>query len=445
MKDAPVEITGIGHVYRRFARNSAYLFGGTVASAVFTMGAVAASARSLGQREFGILILLQTATLMIGALSSVVSQQPVIKLGSAAKEAEDKTRLGRVISMGLIADLTASTVAFIVALLLIFLFADEAGLTGKYRESAFIFAATLPFSYYPSSNGIFRLFDRFGRLSLIQAGSAAALMVAAGTLYYIRAPFEAFVWAWALYVAGNGQLQLWLSLALVGKKRIPLRLSPRIFSGQDSKVFLQYCWSTWAMASLETVRSNGDSLLVGALVSVEAAGLYNVAKQLSGVLRKFNVVYTAALFPEVSMLAAQDRLASAKKLKRQLVRLGVLASIVAVAGAALIGHPVLRLVFGNAFEEAYIPLVILTVAAAVHLFSQTHSIYVQVYVGPTALLRAYVVAVFTFAITALPLTFAFSIIGTAFAQVAFGVIFIVMCHLALHRAGNWGPAGALAR
>ena len=48
---------GTAAVYRRLARNSAFLGAGTVASAVFMMLAVVLSARALSPREFGLLVL----------------------------------------------------------------------------------------------------------------------------------------------------------------------------------------------------------------------------------------------------------------------------------------------------------------------------------------------------------------------------------------------------
>ena len=61
---------GIGSVYRRLARNSAYLASGTIASALFMMLAVVLAARALSPREFGLLVLFQSATQMVATLTS---------------------------------------------------------------------------------------------------------------------------------------------------------------------------------------------------------------------------------------------------------------------------------------------------------------------------------------------------------------------------------------
>ena len=431
---------GGGAIYRRVARNSAYLAGATVASAALSMLAVAVAARALSPREFGTLILLQSAALMVSMAMSFATQQPIIKLGADAQAGEDRDRLGELISRGLIIDAAASAIGLAIALLLIAILAGAVGLGGDDLNSARIFAFSLLFTGYSTSNGIFRLLDRFLLLGLLQALAAAALLAASAVLFLTDAPLEAFVWAWAGYAALNSQLQLWASLYLVRRKRIPLRIPERLFSGPDARVFLHYCSSTWMMSTVETLRTNGDSLLVGAAVSVEAAGLYNVAKQLAGMLRKLNTVYASALFPEISMLAASREIGRARRLKSRMMGVGLAIGLAAVAAVALVGRPLIELVFGAPFAGAWLPFVILTAAAAAQLVSHPPSMFVQVYRGPRRLLLVFLGAVATFVVAAVPLTFTLGTSGTALAQLLSALMMILLCQLALRRTALVGAA-----
>jgi O-antigen/teichoic acid export membrane protein len=90
--------------------------------------------------------------------------------------------------------------------------------------------------------------------------------------------------------------------------------------------------------------------------------------------------------------------------------------------------------FGSHFEAAFVPLVILTAAAAAQLISHTLSMYVQVYAGPEKLFFAYVAALAVFLAAVLPLTSAWSLAGTAIAQLLFTLALIGCCHLALRSA-----------
>jgi O-antigen/teichoic acid export membrane protein len=424
---------GTGAVYRRLARNSAYLAGGTVASALFMMLAVVLSARALSAREFGLLVLFQSATMMLASLMSFSTQQPVIKLGASAQADGDKARLGRIIGLGLLFDGLAAIVASVAAFAFLQFGRGWVGLEGEQLGVAALFAGSLLFTGYLTSNGIFRLLNRFGLLSLIQAGCAAGILAASAYLYASGAPFRAYCWAWAIFYVLNGQLPLVVGLVLARQAGIPISLSTGRMRPGEIPTFLAYCWTTWGTATAEALRSNGDSLLVGAAVSVEAAGIYNVAKQLAGVLRKFNTVYASAAFPEISALSAHGEHDSAARVRRRMLWVGGLVGGIAIAAALLVGRLVLAVPFGPAFEGAYLPLVILTAAGASQLISHTLSMYVQVYVGPESLFRAYMLAIAVFLIAVLPLTSAFAIAGTATAQLLFSLVLIYLCHSALRR------------
>lgn len=420
-------------VYRRLARNSSYLAGGTLASTLFMMLAVVLSARALSGREFGLLVLFQAATMMLATLMSFSTQQPVIKLGSSAQAEGDMERLGRIIGLGLLVDFVAAIAAAAIAFLFLLFGRQWIGITDEQFGIAALFAGSLLFTGYLTSTGVFRLLHRFGLLSLIQAACAAGLLAATAYLYASHAPFEAYCQAWAIFYGVNGLVPLLAALVLARKAGIPIRLQSRTRRKGEVSSFLAYCWTTWGVATAEALRANGDSLLVGAAVSVEAAGLYNVAKQLAGVLRKANSVYSSAMFPEIAAMSAQGEDESAIRVRNRILWLSAVVGGAAIVAALLVGRPVLGLLFGAKFELAYVPLIILVAAAAMQLISHTLSMYVQVYVGPARLLQVYLVALAAFVIVAYPLTAAFSMSGTALAQVSYSLILIFLCRSALQK------------
>ncbi len=423
-----------GAVYRRLARNSAYLAGGTVASALFMMFAAILSARALSLREFGLLILFQSATMMVATLMSFSTQQPIIKLGAAAQAEGDLPRLGRIIGLGLLLDGLAAILAAAIAFTFLLVGGDWIGITQDQLGLAALFAASLLFTGYLTSNGIFRLLNQFGLLSLIQATCAAGLLVATAWLYASDAPFHAYCWAWAVFYAVNGQAPLIVGIYLARRAGIPIAFSPARMPRSELSTFLAYCRATWGISTMDTLRSNGDSLLVGAVVSVEAAGVYNVAKQFAGVLRKANMVYASAMFPEISTLRAHGEDGSASRIRRRILWISAIIGAAAILTVVLLGRFLLAMTFGPKFEAAYLPLVILTAAAGSQLISHTLSMYVQVYVGPERLFRVHLLAVAIFMVAVFPLTSALSIDGTAIAQLLFSFVLIWLCHLALRNA-----------
>lgn len=425
------DVRASGNLYRRLGRNIAWLAGGTGAAALLNMLALAFNVRALTAAEFGLLVLLQAAALMLSGLTSFATQQPVIQLGASALAEGDHARLGRIVTLGVTFDLVAAVMASAAAFLTIFLAGDLIGIAPAQRGPASLFAASLLFTGYMTSNGVFRLLDRFALLSAIQAGIAAAILAASALLYAIEAEFGAYVWMWAGFQALNSQLQLWTALRLIRRRGVRLRFDYRGIHRSDVRTFLAYCWTTWGTSSADTLRTNGDSLLVGAIVTVEAAGIYNVAKQVAGILRKLTNIYGSAVFPEVASLSASNSLARARRLRMRMVLAGALIGAIGTAAAVLAGRPLLQLAFGTPFAAGYGALVVLTAAAAGQLISHTFSIYVQVFLGPTKLFVNYMLATLVFIVTAPLLTYWFLATGAALAQLLFSVALILICHLAL--------------
>ena len=211
-----------GAVYRRLARNSAYLAGGTVASALFMMLAVVLSARALSARDFGLLVLFQSATMLFASFMSFSTQQPVIKLGFSAQAEGDQERLGRIVALGLLFDGLAAVAATVAAFAFVLFGRGWIELDDRTLGVATLFAVTLLFTGYLTSNGIFRLLNRFGLLSLIQAGCAAGILTASAYLYASGAPFEYYCWAWAIFYVLNGQIPLVVALYLARRAGIPI-------------------------------------------------------------------------------------------------------------------------------------------------------------------------------------------------------------------------------
>ena len=418
-------------LYRRLRRNMAYLAGGTGAAALLGMVAVAFNARALTAREFGMLVLLQTSVLTLRGLFSLLTQQPVIHIGSEALDQGDRARLGRVIGLALLYDIGGALAATALGVAGLLLGGEAIGITDDVRSYSLVFAAAIPFMGYLTANGIFRLLDRFDVMSAIQSSSAVVLAGAAAALYATEAPFAAYAWTWAIYLAAAAQVPLWTALWLARRHRIPVSFDLSGVSRADRGKVSAYCWSSWGNTLVDTVRGQGDSLLVGAMVSVEAAGFYNVAKQVAGVLRKVTDIYSSATFPEIATLRARGDLASSRQLRRRLILAGAIAGLAGIVGIAVVGRPLLGAVFGPAFIAGYGALVLLVGAAGLQLVAHTQANYVQIYLSPARLLPIYGTALLAFLASASVGLQRFGIGGGALGQVAFSATVIVLASFAL--------------
>lgn len=103
----------------------------------------------------------------------------------------------------------------------------------------------------------------------------------------------------------------------------------------------------YVVANVSTASRTLDAALIGALASVQSAGLYSAAERL---IRPFMLVGGAAA-AVVLPHAARHPLAEGKRLGRVLV-VSAVAALVPLGGLALASGPIVRLLFGDAFAGA---------------------------------------------------------------------------------------------
>lgn len=418
---------------RRLFQNFAILLSGSGGAALLSLFTVAIVARALSLTDFGTFVLLQTSALLIAGLFTFSTQQPVIKLGIAALEQGDTDQFERIVGMGLVADLASATGAAVAACALVLLAPELIGMQADRASSALIVAISLLFQGYRTSEGIFRAFNRFGQLGVIQIITAAVQLIVAAVLWWYGAPFIAFAVLAALIIALSSVCQLVGALQMLRLEGMRPRFRG-IARSSDRKEFVTYCWSTWAAGSFDTVRQNGDTPLVGLLVSVEVAGVYNVARQLAGVLRKGVQIYASVLFPELATFAAKGDFVAPLRLLKRIFWISVGITGVLAAGASIGGGFALQIIFGPEFVAGHLALVLLFAAAGIQLISATYSMYVQTFDGPAAILGAYAIALMAFLVTIVPGLWAWGIAGAGLAQVVFFVVLTLACQARLTRA-----------
>lgn len=419
---------------RRVLRNLAILGGGNGFASLLSLGAIAINSRALSLTEFGTFVLLQTTAMLVAGFFAFGTQQPVIKIGLEALEKNDTERFERLIGMGHAADFLGALAAATVSLAVILLGSDLLHLSSQAAPAALLVAGSLLFQGYRTSEGIFRAFDRFHQLAAIQVGAAAIQVAAAAYLWRIDAPFVAYGALAASAIALPSLSQFFWALILLRRRGLRPRLGEIASAKDDRREFVAYCRSTWATGSLDTLRQNGDAPLVGMLVSVEAAGIYNVARQLAGVLRKGVQIYASVIFPELATLAARRDMAGAGRLLSRILATSAALTVLLVAGSWVFGQLVLGLLFGSEFSAGHTVLVLLFAAGGVQLLSATYSMYVQAFDGPVAVFHAYVAATLGFLAAIVPGLLIWGLPGAGVAQIAFFLILTLACRHRLRKA-----------
>ncbi len=422
---------------RRLIANGLTLLGGQVGASLIMMVAVAANARALGLADFGALVMVQSSALLVAGLSAFATQQAVIRMGIEALESGDRQRFAHILGLGFVADLIGAALAGAIGLLALPWLLRAAALPASATPLALAAALCLFVQGFRTTEAIFRIFDRFRTLALVHLIAALVALALALWLWAGGYGLEHYVVYVVVVLSLPSLLQLGFAVVLLAQRNARPSLAGASREKALLREFVAYCWTTHFSGTVDTIRQNGDSPLVGALLSVELAGIYNVAKQLSGILRKGTAVYASVMFPELASIAARKQYDAARQTLRQALLASAAMGTAVVLGAAVMGAFVLELVFGRGYEAGAVALVVLCLSAAIQLSSATLSMYVQAFIGPTRLAFAYLVTIFVF-IAALPSGIILGgIEGAAGAQVLFYLVLSAACWLELRRRTGW--------
>jgi O-antigen/teichoic acid export membrane protein len=424
----------------RVLRNLRTLGGGSAVASVLALLATMANSRALSITDFGTLVLLQASALLLAGLTTLSPQQPIIKMGVSALNEGDTERFEGLIALGLAVDVAAALVAGGIALALVLWLPGLIDLPSDRIAPALIVAASLFLQGYKTSEGIFRAFNRFDLLAWTLVAAGIVQLTLALVLWATDAAFVWYSVLAALVLALPSMLQLALALHVMRQNGLRMHRDAVRAARRDLREFAHYCWVTGVTGSLDSLRMNGDAALVGLLVSVEGAGLYGVAKQISGVVRKATVIYASVLFPELAQLAARRDSTGLARLLRTATAAALIVTGGLTLGTWLLGELALETLFGPAFISANFVMIVLVGAAGLQIASATYSMAVQAFINPTALLKAYLFASFAFLLTVWPALRLFGPVGAGLSQIMFALGLGLACALLLKTKGAKGGA-----
>jgi O-antigen/teichoic acid export membrane protein len=235
--------------------------------------------------------------------------------------------------------------------------------------------AMLPASIASTYSAVFQGTERFGPPAA--AAVAAALVAAAFTLFGIvsRAPLPFFLWA---LVLGEIMRVGWLLFASRADP-VPLGGFQKAFARRALQESLPY----GVLAILGTIYFRIDLVMLEALGSVAATGLYASAYRIMEVLGILPALALGVLFPRFARML-QDDLGRARELYLLATRLLVWLGFVVGAVGIVFARPILELLYTDSYLDAAAPLVWLMIAL---IFLFAHAANVTVLFAGTELRR----------------------------------------------------------
>jgi O-antigen/teichoic acid export membrane protein len=342
---------------RRALQNTGWLMGARGINAVLSLFYLALATRALGLEGFGRFVLAVTFAQAITGLASFQTWQAVVRWGQREEMVEDA--VGFAIALDLLSILAGA----IAAAALLWLAGDWLPIPQELRVAAFGFTLASLLAIRSTPTGILRLHDRYAKGASADAVTPVVRVVGAGLAALLAPSVPAFLMAWGVAELATAATY-WLYAMRVQPIRphcISLVRLPRAAAGGWG-----FVWGTSLSGVLLIASRQILVLLVGAFGGAALAGIYRVAAQLGEGLLKLAQAILRATYPELVRNPA-----AAPQIALRIGRIALMTGIAATLLGALGGRWLIGLVAGPDYLAAYVPMILLSAAAAIELSGAT--------------------------------------------------------------------------
>jgi O-antigen/teichoic acid export membrane protein len=351
-------------VFRTIVRNATYLASGKLGGAVLGLAALACAGRGMTPALFGTLVLIHSYANGVGAVVKFQTWQFIVRYGAPALERGDLATLRDVTGFAVGLDLASGLLGMAGGLLLLPWAAEWLGIGAENLHLAMLYCTLIPTMTAATPTGILRVFDRFDQIALQQLVTPLLRAVGAAISYFAGLGFTGFVLTWFVADLG-GDLCLWvLSLRELRRRKVRGALRPGLFApARRLPRAWSFVWTTNIAHSIWGAWGPVSNLIVGALLSPSAAGLFKIAATFFDSAGKPAELMSRSFYPEIMRLDPSSAHPWQLAVRSALVS-GAIALVVLLI-VSVGGEPVIDLVFGKRYVEAFDLLQLMTASLLV--------------------------------------------------------------------------------
>lgn len=338
--------------FRTIIRNAAYLGSSNVVSALLGLIALSCAGKGMTPAMFGVLVVVQSYAKAISDFIKFQTWQLVVQYGTPALASKNLQRFRDVISLSFGLDIVSGAVAVAGGMLLLPFLSHSMGLTSDDFWLAMLYCTLIPSMAASTPTGILRAVDRFDLIAIQQATKPFLRAVGSVIAWYFDLGFAGFVVAWYLSNLVGGTMYWWFAAKELKRLNIRNALRPSLFkAARKLEDAWNFVWTTNFAHSIWAARNSCTTVLVGIVLGPAAAGLFKIAMTFFDAAGTPASLLEKSFYPEIMRMDPRT-----KKPWKLALRSAVLAGGVGIAVAAvvlLVGKPLISVVFGHKYLEAY--------------------------------------------------------------------------------------------
>lgn len=302
--------------------------------------------------DFGVLSIIVAYAWLTNRLLGFQSWQPILRFANLPKYDTPESH-GNIIRIGFILDFIAAWASGFLASTFAFIVAPRLGLDSNETSWMALFCLFNLAMVSGAPTAVLRLTNRHGMLTLQASATATLKLAASGLALFSGGDPTTFLMAWGIAGLAGNALLLAMGVWACRRHDIPLggSLSPRAVLRAYPGLLTSFV-ETNLIQSAKMFR-DGDILLVSAILSPAAAGLFRVAKQIGDLVVKACDPLAVVVFGEFARLNGRSNNLAVMRLMNALIALAVAGGCAAMATFFAIGRSILIAVFGEAYGEAF--------------------------------------------------------------------------------------------
>ncbi|MGC4252735.1 MAG: lipopolysaccharide biosynthesis protein [Sphingobium sp.] len=403
--------------FRAILRNASYLGSSKLGGALLNLIALACAGRALTPALFGTLAVIHAYASGVSALVKFQTWQFIVRFGAPALVRGDNDRFRHVTGFSFGLDIASGLVGLAAGMALLPFLADWVGIDPDDRYLALLYCTLIPFMTAATPTGILRTLDRFDRIAVQQMVTPLLLAIGSVISYFGHLGFAGFVATW--FVAElAGDLLLWFFAAReLRRSDIRDALRPGLFApARRIKGAWDFVWTTNFAHSIWSAWGPASNVIVGAVLGPTAAGLFKIASTFFDSAAKPADLLEKSFYPEIMRLDPASRHPWQLAIRSGLMAGGI--GLVVLLLVVLGGQPLIALVFGKRYLEAFDLLQIMTVSLLVSMASFPLESLLYMAGRQRAALVAEGLAALAYGFLLLALIHHFGLIGAGIAYVA---------------------------
>ena len=354
----------------RILANMMHLMGGKAAAGVLGLAYLALTARLLGVRDYGVLVLVSGYIVLVGNVIAFSGFHGIVKYGAVALRNGRLDALARLVRFSGLLEAVMGIAAIGVVAVTVPLVGSHLGWPQQTIDMALPYSLAVIATVRATPQGLLQLARRFDLIGLHQVVSPLVRLLGTIIVWLAGGGLGAVLIVW-LVSAFAECIAMWL-LGVYAWRLLDADtrfIGPWRGAVDENKGLMRFIAITNLDITLRELIPNLTPLTVGWLLGPAAAGLLALTQRLATILQQPAVLLSQAAYSVLAEQVAANRLSDFRHVVIRSSMIGAIFGLVIVIGLVVCGRFALLIVGGRQFGQAAELLVFVAISRALGLAS----------------------------------------------------------------------------